>query len=128
MPQCRYENFASAYFDGELSPDERATFETHIKQCSVCQAAIAGMKDIDESLRAGSALLRADTSGSISSAVQKKLSRTGEFTRLRRRKWWQRQSDSLASYAVRLGILLLVLVGTIVAANHFADAVRLAPF
>ncbi|NIA22151.1 MAG: hypothetical protein GWP05_09365, partial [Anaerolineaceae bacterium] len=49
MSQCRYENFASAYLDGELSADERATFQAHLEQCSLCQAAIAQMKDIDDS-------------------------------------------------------------------------------
>ena len=119
MPQCRYENFASAYLDGELSPEERATFEAHLRQCPLCQAAIAEMRDIDDSLRAGSDRINPNTSGQISSAVQQELSRTGAFARVRRRKWRRKRSDSLAAYAVRLGILLVMLVATIVAANKF---------
>jgi len=120
MPQCRYENFASAYVDGELSPPERATFEAHLEQCPLCQAAVAEMRDIDDSLRAGSDRIDPSNSGHISSVVQRELSRTGEFARVRRQKWWLKRSDSLTAYALRLAILLLVLVGTIVAANHFA--------
>jgi len=119
MPQCRYENFASTYLDGELSPEERTTFEAHLEQCPLCQAAIAEMRDIDDSLRAGSDRINPNTGGQISSAVQLALSRTGEFARVRRRKWWRKRSDSFTAYAVRMAILLVMLVATIVAANKF---------
>jgi len=37
MDTCRYENSVDAYFDGELSADQRSAFEQHLAGCAPCR-------------------------------------------------------------------------------------------
>jgi anti-sigma factor RsiW len=119
MPQCPQENLVSAYLDGELQGQDRARFQEHLASCPQCRALVAQMMDIEEQLRSGIRAIDVQSSSDIASSVQQALSRTGAFRRVRRRRWWQHNSGSLAAFLARLGILVAVLAVTIWAANRF---------
>jgi len=46
---CReFADFIMDYLSGELSPDVRQTFETHLSRCTNCQKYLAGYKQTIE--------------------------------------------------------------------------------
>ncbi|MBN2584792.1 MAG: zf-HC2 domain-containing protein [Planctomycetes bacterium] len=119
MPHCPQENLVSAYLDGELKGQDRERFKAHLTECPYCQSLVAQMMDIEDQLRSGMRPIDLQSGSDIASSVQQALSRTGEFSRVRRHKWWQRNSGSLNIFLLRVGILVLVLAVTIIAANRF---------
>ncbi len=42
---CEFESRLSAYYDGELSPADRAVVESHLTSCGDCREALAGMRE-----------------------------------------------------------------------------------
>ncbi|MBI3993613.1 MAG: zf-HC2 domain-containing protein [Candidatus Lambdaproteobacteria bacterium] len=45
----------SAYFDGELAPDERAAVKAHLDDCPACREALRGMERLHDAFSALSA-------------------------------------------------------------------------
>jgi len=119
MPQCPQENLVGAYLDGELQGQDRARFREHLASCPQCQALVAQIIDTADQLRSGMRAVDDQSGSHVASSVQQALSRTGAFRRVRRRRWWQHNSGSLATFLVRLGILVAVLAVTIWAAHRF---------
>jgi len=44
MRDCEHIEQISAYYDGELSPEERRLMETHLQQCDVCARELRQLK------------------------------------------------------------------------------------
>jgi anti-sigma factor RsiW len=45
MNNCEFESRLSAYYDGELSPAERLSVESHLNGCGDCREALASMRE-----------------------------------------------------------------------------------
>ena len=50
-PCPRYEPELSSYVDDELSPADRAEFDTHLRACEPCRAAVQQLRSVSRTLR-----------------------------------------------------------------------------
>ena len=51
MSECDQMHEASAYYDGELSPEERQHFEAHVAQCASCASELQALEQLSGLLR-----------------------------------------------------------------------------
>lgn len=52
MSACEHSRQVSAYYDGELPPEERARVEEHIRQCPICAKELDQLRQISRLLGA----------------------------------------------------------------------------
>jgi anti-sigma factor RsiW len=50
MDSCDYESRLTAYYDGELPPDERAEVEEHLHRCAACSEELARLRELSRIL------------------------------------------------------------------------------
>jgi len=112
MPSCRFEIFVSSYLDGELSPEERALFETHLSQCDTCRTLMAEWKEVESALRRQALRKALGGKGEVTESVRRELTRSGAFRRARRKSLAERAREHFVArwrpYAL-LGVLAVAL-------------------
>lgn len=76
MPD-RWEDRLSEYLDGELSPDEHAGLEEHVRTCGACRATL---EDLREVVRRAAALEDRPPAGELWPGVRRRIARRISFT------------------------------------------------
>ncbi len=102
----------SAFYDGELSPDESWTIEEHLIECASCRRALAEIKGVDMRL---SELPGVEASESFDEQLARRMRKSGVMYRL------------LKSHVVQLAVAASVVIVVGVAALSWSRAHTTGP-